>query len=215
VGRIRKPPVPHATQALSKPIYDEAGSATFAPQEIGERELEIIHRLLEKQEPKDIRRDMGLTAPDLDALLLAPRFQREFELQSKIADRTINKRMERLASEALDVVRDVMRTAVSPSNRLKAALEILDRSGYVKVEKRLTVTADAESIIRELNRMGTAPKAHDQVTQGVPHPADDGVVPHPTNGGDDIEDAEFTEIAGAVADAQAEGRLDQNPEGAA
>jgi hypothetical protein len=173
---------------------------------MGERELEVIRRLLERQEPKDIRRDMGLKAPDLDAMLSQPRFQREYELQTKLADRGIRVRMERLAGEALDVVRDVMRTAVSPGNRLRAAVEILDRSGYVKIEKRLTVTADAESIIRELNRLGAADIAtNDPVT--VPHTTQ--VVP--TNeGGDTFEDVEFEEIGAAVANAVTEGRLDQN-----
>ena len=196
MGRIRKPPKPQAPlKALSAPIYDEAGSATFAPQEMGERELEVIRRLLERQEPKDIRRDMGLKAPDLDAMLSQPRFQREYELQTKLADRGIRVRMERLAGEALDVVRDVMRTAVSPGNRLRAAVEILDRSGYVKIEKRLTVTADAESIIRELNRLGAADiTTNDPVT--VPHTTQ--VVP--TNeGGNVFEDAEFEEIGRTVA----------------
>jgi hypothetical protein len=85
-------------------------------------------------------------------------------------------------------------------------VEILDRSGYVKIEKRLTVTADAESIIRELNRLGAADIAtNDPVT--VPHTTQ--VVP--TNeGGDTFEDVEFEEIGAAVANAVAEGRLDQN-----
>jgi hypothetical protein len=197
MGRIRKPPKAKAPLvALTQPRWDAPGSSTFEPEPMGEQELEVIRRLLEKQEPKSIRNDMGITAPDLDQMFAQPRFQREYELQTKLADRSIRVRMERLAGEALDVVRDVMRTAVSPGNRLRAAVEILDRSGYVKIEKRLTVTADAESIIRELNRLGAA-----------------GDVPHTTqvsttNGGDDIENAEFTEIGAAVADAVAKGRLD-------
>jgi hypothetical protein len=179
---------------------------TYEREELEEQELEILRRLLERQEPKSICVDMGLARQTLDALSLQPRFQREYELQAKIADRSIRVRMERLAGEALDVVRDVMRTAVSPGNRLRAAVEILDRSGYVKIEKRLTVTADAESIIRELNRLGA--------TDAVP--SDPVTVPHatqvvPTNeGGETFEDAEFEEIGAAVANAVAEGRLDQD-----
>jgi hypothetical protein len=168
----------------------------YASEAVGELELEVIRRLLERQEPKDICRDVGLAASDLDALFQLPRFQREFELQTKLADRGIRVRMERLAGEALDVVRDVMRTAVSPGNRLRAAIEILDRSGYVKVEKRLTVTADAESIIRELNRLGAAgPTTDDPVT--VPHPASP---EQPSAAEEEIEDAEFSEIARTVAE---------------
>jgi len=196
MGRIRKPPKPQApvvprTQATPYSM----DTRTYEREEFTEVELEVIRRLLERQEPKDIRRDMGLKAPDLDAMLSQPRFQREYELQTKLEDRSIRVRMERLAGEALDVVRDVMRTAVSPGNRLRAAVEILDRSGYVKIEKRLTVTADAESIIRELNRLGaTDITTNDPVT--VPHTTQ--VVP--TNeGGETFEDAEFEEIGRTVA----------------
>ena len=118
-------------------------------------ELEIIRRLLEQQDPRGIRRDLGLAIHDWDKLLALPKFQREFELQAQVVDRSVPARVERLSAEAIDVVRDTMRQAISPSNRLRAALEILDRSGYVKVEKRLTITADAESVIRELNKLSS------------------------------------------------------------
>ena len=164
----------------------------YAREEFTELELEIIRRLLERQDPKAISGDLGIAAHDLAVLLAAPRFQREFDLQTKLADRGVRARMERLTSEALDVVRDIMRTAISPGNRLRAALEILDRSGYVKVEKRLTVTADAESIIRELNRLGSAPEHADTATPvNAPH------ITSETQ--EEITDAEFEEIAEAVA----------------
>jgi len=207
MGRIRRPPrpqVPLVPHTQAAPYSMDA--RTYEREELGEQELEIIRRLLERQEPKSICVDMGLARQALDALSLQPRFQREYELQAKLADRSIRVRMERLAGEALDVVREVMRTAVSPGNRLRAAVEILDRSGYVKIEKRLTVTADAESIIRELNRLGTADiTTNDPVT--VPHTTQN----HTTNeGGETFEDAEFEEIGRTVASAVAEGRLDQN-----
>jgi len=36
-------------------------------------------------------------------------------------------------------------------------LEILDRTGHVKIEKRLNINADAEAIIKHLNQMGIEP----------------------------------------------------------
>lgn len=191
MGRIRKPPKPQGPIEVRSQRPEGVWDArTVEPLDFTEVELEVMHRLLERQEPKNIRNDMGLGASDLDTMLAHPRFQREYELQTKIADRGIRVRMERLAGEALDVVRDVMRTAVSPGNRLRAAVEILDRSGYVKIEKRLTVTADAESIIRELNRLGMAEKPID--AEAVP-PVTDVLV-------EEIQDADFTEIARAVAE---------------
>jgi hypothetical protein len=169
----------------------EYGSHDFT-----EVELEVLRRLLEHQEPKSIRNDLDLSANDLDTMLAHPRFQREYELQTKIADRGIRVRMERLAGEALDVVRDVMRTAVSPGNRLRAAVEILDRSGYVKIEKRLTVTADAESIIRELNRLGSA-DANVPVAISPEKVIKDEVPAAPP---EEFTDVDFTEIAAAVAE---------------
>ena len=203
MGRIRKPPKPRDALVPLSLAPDARGAPgsldarTYAREEFTELELEVIRRLLEKQEPRSIGVDLGLAAQALDTMLAGPRFQREYELQTRLADRGVRARMERLTSEALDVVREVMRTAVSPGNRLRAALEILDRSGYVKVEKRLTVTADAESIIRELNRLGSAPE---QVDATMPVNA-----PHTTSNQEtregEITDAEYVEITGVVADA--------------
>ena len=46
-----------------------------------------------------------------------------------------------------------MRNAKADAIQLQAAREILDRSGYVKVDKTLSVVADAEKVIRELGRL--------------------------------------------------------------
>ena len=154
MSRRRKPPEPAPLEIQSRvqTYPGPNGSVSVAPQ-FTEIELEILQRLLEQQPSTAIQHDMGLSRHAFDKVLGDVRFQREFELQAALADRGIRVRMERLASEALDVVRTLMRSAISPHNKLRAALEILDRSGYVKVEKRVTITADAESVIRELNRL--------------------------------------------------------------
>ena len=130
-------------------------------------ELESMRRMLEQQDHRRIRMDLGVSQHEWDKMLGTPRFQREYALQAETLDRSVEGKLSRLSGEALDVVRDVMREMVSPTNRLRAALEILDRSGYVKVEKRISITADAESVIRELNRLGTAAAAATEHTDVV------------------------------------------------
>ena len=183
--------------------------------QFSEVELEVLRRMLEHQRPDQIRLGMGLTQHEFDRVANAVHFQQEYELQATIADRGIRKRLDRLSQEALDVVRDVMRTAHSPANQLRAALEILDRSGYVKVEKRITLNADAESVIRELNRI-----AAEGATGAVPQETD--VTPKPeiseepgqSPAGEEPTDAEFEEVARSAHEALDNEREDPRGRGA-
>jgi hypothetical protein len=119
-------------------------------------ELEIMARLVELEPAESIRKNLGLDQAKWDVLVLRQAFVDEYALQAGDADkRKIPKRMERLSTEALDVVRDVMRNAASPAYRLQAALQILDRAGHIKIEKRIQINADAEAIIKHLNQQGT------------------------------------------------------------
>lgn len=122
-----------------------------------DQEKEVMQRLLEGQQAESIMRDLGLEKRQYDSIVTAPTFSYEFTYLSKHRDRKLDKRLENLSQEALDVVRYVMRNATSEAYRLRAALEILDRSGHVKVEKRLQINADAEAIIKHLNTLGTQP----------------------------------------------------------
>lgn len=123
-----------------------------------ELEREVMRRRLELQSPEGIQADLGLEQAGYHAIVTRPEFETEYQLQAINADeRKIGKKFDRLATEALDVVRHIMRNAASDAYRLRAALEILDRSGNVKVEKRLQINADAESIIKHLNQLGTQP----------------------------------------------------------
>lgn len=111
-----------------------------------------MRRIVEKASPEQIQVGLGLDAKQFHAIISRPAFANELQAQCEWIDRTLHDRLETLSSEALDVVRDVMRNAVSPSYRLQAAKEILDRAGYVKVEKRINITADAEEVIKHLNQ---------------------------------------------------------------
>jgi hypothetical protein len=127
-------------------------------EQFSELELEIMKRLIELEPGESIRKNLGLDQAMYDVLTLRQAFVDEYEIQARSADaRKIPKRMERLSTEALDVVRDVMRNAASPAFRLQAALQILDRAGHIKIEKRIQINADAEAIIKHMNQQG--PKA--------------------------------------------------------
>jgi hypothetical protein len=130
-------------------------SRTF--ETFSELEREVMVRLLECEPPETIMLGLGMDQRRYDSIVLAPTFMAEFNYLARHVDRRLEKRLENLSQEAVDVVRGIMRTAASPAYRLRAALEILDRSGHVKVEKRLQINADAETIIKHLNQLGTKP----------------------------------------------------------
>jgi hypothetical protein len=120
-------------------------------------EYEIMQRMTENQPRFAIAKDLGVELIEIDRLVTRPVFEAEYQAQCRTLDRALPKRLDRLSVEALDVVRTIMRDAASPAYRLRAALEILDRSGHVKVEKRIQINADAETIIKHLNQQGVSP----------------------------------------------------------
>lgn len=125
--------------------------------EFEEIELEIMRRLVEGEKPEKVREALHLDEATWKTITGRVQFRDTLDDQQLRQSREISTRVSNLASEALDVVREIMREATHPSYRLKAALEILDRSGNVKIEKRLTITADAESVIKLLNQQGVEP----------------------------------------------------------
>lgn len=141
--------------AKQKPSKDLA--LTRQVKRFSELEREVMRRLLELEPLPAIASNLGLGSEELEAITSRPLFETELKWQRGHRDAKLPARLEDLAHEALDVVRNVMRNAASDAYRLRAALEILDRSGHVKVEKRLQINADAEAIIKHLNQMGTKP----------------------------------------------------------
>lgn len=140
---------------LVKPKRNQHSKDLGPSVQFSELDMEVMRRLMEQETATSIKAGTGLTIHAYDKIITSPQFQAEYERQCVVADRGIRSRLDRLSTEAIDVVRSVMRTAISPGIRLKAATEILDRSGYVKVEKRINLNMDAEAVIRELNRLGT------------------------------------------------------------
>ena len=68
------------------------------------------------------------------------------------ADFSVVRRAEELSNEALDTLKTLMRNARSEAIRKTSADSILDRAGYVKIEKRIVGIIGGEEVIRELGR---------------------------------------------------------------
>lgn len=114
---------------------------------------EAIRRIVSGQTVSAAARDVGLSRSYLAALKNQdPLFKSELEKAMLNKEADVLKRIQLTSYEALDVVRELMREGKSENIRLQAAQTILDRAGFSKLEKRVSVTADAETVIRELNR---------------------------------------------------------------
>jgi hypothetical protein len=138
---------------------DEAGPAeeaikqTVSLARIRPIHREAIRRLVEGQSISQAARDLGLSRSYLNNLKNHdPLFIEELNKAYTGRELDVLKRIQVTSYEALDVVRELMREGKSENIRLQAAMTILDRAGYSKLEKRVSVVADAETVIRELNR---------------------------------------------------------------
>lgn len=114
---------------------------------------EAIRRIVEGQSISQVAKDIGLSRTYVNNLKNHdPLFKSELEKAYVGREMDVLKRIQLTSFEALDVVRELMREGKSENIRLQAAMTILDRAGYSKLEKRVSVVADAETVIRELNR---------------------------------------------------------------
>jgi len=87
---------------------------------------------------------------------------KSLRLQREIAERKergldtdtldVRKAFDFYAPEAVRKLISTMRMAPSIKDQKDAAVEILDRAGYVKVQRQLNVNVDAEAVIRALNK---------------------------------------------------------------
>ena len=109
--------------------------------------------MLTGQTLEEIAGEMNLTVGYLKVVAESPLFVSKLEEVRSERYRAIGERLEDYSHEALDKLVEKMRNAKADAIQLQAAREILDRSGYVKVDKTLSVVADAEAIIRELGRL--------------------------------------------------------------
>ena len=114
---------------------------------------ELMDRMLTGQTLEEIAGEMNLTVGYLKVVAESPLFVSKLEEVRSERYRAIGERLEDYSHEALDKLVEKMRNAKADAIQLQAAREILDRSGYVKVDKTLSVVADAEKVIRELGRL--------------------------------------------------------------
>ena len=114
---------------------------------------ELMDRMLTGQTMEEIAGEMNMTVGYIKVVADSPLFQSKLEEVRSDRHKAIGERLENYSHEALDKIMEKMRHAKQDAIQLQAAREILDRSGYVKVDKTLSVVADAEAIIRELGRL--------------------------------------------------------------
>ena len=116
------------------------------------RHREIMRRVLEGATYVQIAAAMGLHVQSIMLICTSPLFRGELEKLEESADFSVVKRAEELSNEALDTLKTLMRNARSEAIRKTSADSILDRAGYVKIEKRIVGIIGGEEVIRELGR---------------------------------------------------------------
>ena len=116
------------------------------------RHREIMRRVLEGATYVQIAAAMGLHVQSVMLICTSPLFRGELEKLEQDADFSVVKRAEELSNEALDTLKVLMRNARSEAIRKTSADSILDRAGYVKIEKRIIGIVGGEEVIRELGR---------------------------------------------------------------
>ena len=123
---------------------------------------EIMRRVLEGATYVQIAAAMGLHVQSIMLICTSPLFRGELEKLEESADFSVVKRAEELSNEALDTLKVLMRNARSEAIRKTSADSILDRAGYVKIEKRIIGIVGGEEVIRELGRRRRAQVAAEE-----------------------------------------------------
>ena len=116
------------------------------------RHREIMRRVLEGATYVQIAQAMGLHVQSIMLICTSPLFRGELAKLEESADFSVVRRAEELSNEALDTLKTLMRNARSEAIRKTSADSILDRAGYVKIEKRIVGIIGGEEVIRELGR---------------------------------------------------------------
>jgi hypothetical protein len=146
-------------------------------QALGPKRCEILKLYFEQGlEPDQVKLALGVNDQDYLALVQHPLFVKEYEKQNRFFLNSskqlrlkekqnkrknasnvlsVNERLEKLSPLALDALEAQMLSSPSEAIKQKAAIEILDRAGYVKVEKRVSLQVSAEEVIKELNRQNS------------------------------------------------------------
>jgi hypothetical protein len=100
------------------------------------------------------------------------------------------KRLSSVSPEAVEKLVWLMRNSRQESIQYNSAIKLLGLNGIVEVEKSISVVADAEAIIRELNKV---PQAKKQIEIDVTPPATGGQ----SSGGDSPPTPQEAELVDA------------------
>ena len=112
-----------------------------------------MKRLVAGETMREVSMAMKMSESYLAVVANSPLFKLRLEAIRTENYKQIGERLENYSHEALDKIVEKMRGAKADAIQLAAAKEILDRSGYVKVDKTMSVVADAEKVIREMARL--------------------------------------------------------------
>lgn len=116
------------------------------------RHKEIMRRLTEGSSLTRITELMGISNDALTLITRSPMFREELGKMLEKKAFEVGERLEDLSNEALDEIRNLMRSAKTEAIRKSSAESILDRAGYGKVERKVVYAVTGEEVIKELNR---------------------------------------------------------------
>ena len=133
-------------------VDDKVPAKRWEVTKVMPRHREIMRRVLEGANYVQIAQAMGLHVQSVMLICTSPLFRGELEKLEADADFSVVRRAEELSNEALDTLKTLMRNARSEAIKKTSADSILDRAGYVKIEKRIVGIIGGEEVIRELGR---------------------------------------------------------------
>lgn len=116
------------------------------------RHREILRRLCAGQKNVDIAREMNIGVQAVANVSSSPLAQQELERLNRLADLSaidVKKKIHELTPKALLLLEEVLggevvvggvKSPVKPSDRIKAAFDVLDRAGYGAVKQHVVST---------------------------------------------------------------------------
>ena len=114
------------------------GERKYQIKELWEIHHEIIRRLLLGQKAKDIAQELGVTITVVSYTKNSALGRRHMELLRGAVDKEtvdVKVKIQEMAARASEVLEEAMNGDHHFSLKLKAATEVLDRAGFVKVVK--------------------------------------------------------------------------------
>lgn len=143
---------PYEIAATAGQVSSSQAQEPLEIEKIHFRHREILRRLCAGQKNVDIAREMNIGVQAVANVSSSPLAQQELERLNRLADiETIDvkKKIHELTPKALLLLEEVLggevtvggvTSAVKPSDRIKAAFDVLDRAGYGAVKQHVVST---------------------------------------------------------------------------